>query len=92
MEVKVTVTYLNDQSVQFLSHPLFKPDRTPKRFWLLFLPKRILSVRKFMFVEDLEKAPKSHPDTMPTSEDKNPLYSRLRSPALCMQKEEKLFL
>ena len=91
MEVKVTVTYLKEQSVQFRSHPLYRPDMTPYSFWLLFPPKQILSVGNFLVAKDFEKAPKSHTDTMPKSEYRNPLDSRLRRRTLCMGKEEKLF-
>ena len=91
LEVKVTVIYLKEQSVQWLPYPLYTPDMTRYSFWLLFLPKHILSMRKFLVAQDFEKASKSHPDTMPKSEYKNPLDSRLRIPTLCMGREEKLF-
>ena len=49
-KVKVTVTYLKEQSVQFLLHPLYSSDMIQYGLCLLVVPKQILSGRKILVV------------------------------------------
>ena len=62
---KVTVTYLEEQSVQVLPHPPYGQDWSPSDFWLFPRVKRISSGETFSCTRDLPKAVKSELDTIP---------------------------
>ena len=58
-QVKVTMTFMNEQGFQVLDHPSFCPDLTPGDFWLFPVLKEKVAGCKFDWVQDLAKAVKS---------------------------------
>ena len=90
-KAKVTTTFLNEQGIQVLDHPLYSPDLTPCDFWLFPALKNKFAGHKFDQVQDLAKARKSQWYGLPKTDHQRALENWRKRLKICIRADKEYF-